>query len=117
MSLLQVSNSTLSQEIVGRRAGLNDLPVWVRLVLGICVMLFVTWSLMIYLTYAQQRDASVAQSRSFAESVNQMTVATITAMMITGVVKERAVFLDQIRNSNDVNDIKVLRFGSVVTQY
>ena len=117
MSLLQVSNSTLSQEIVGRRAGLNDLPVWVRLVLGICVMLFVTWSLMIYLTYAQQRDASVAQSRSFAESVNQMTVATITAMMITGVSKERGVFLDQIRNSNDVNDIKVLRFGSVVTQY
>ena len=59
MSVLQVGNSALSQEIVGRRAGLNDLPVWVRLVVGICVMLFVTWSLMIYLTYAHQRDASI----------------------------------------------------------
>ena len=117
MSLLQVSSSTLSQEIVGRRAGFSGLPVWVRLVVAISVMLIVTWSLMIYLTYAQQRDAAIAQSRSFAESVNQMTVATITAMMIAGVSKERAVFLDQVRNSNDVSDIKVLRFGSVVTQY
>jgi len=117
MSLPPASSSTLGQEIVRRRAGFNNLPVGVRLVVGICVMLFITWSLMIYLTYAQQREASIAQSRSFAESVNQLTVATITAMMITGVAKERAVFLDQMRNSNDVNDIKVLRFGSVITQY
>ena len=107
----------MDQEIVGRHAGFSDLPVWVRLVGAISLMLFVTWSLMIYLTYAQQRDAAIDQSRSFAESVNQMTVATITAMMITGVSKERAAFLDQVRNSNDVRDIKVLRFGSVVAQY
>src|SRR5450759_2349454 len=117
MSLLQVSSSILSQGMIGRRAGLNDLPVWIRLREGIYLMLFVTWSLMVYLTYAHQRDASIAQSRSFAESVNQMTVATITAMMVTGVVKERGVFLDQVRNSNDINDLQVFRGSPVVAKF
>ena len=80
-------------------------------------MLFVTWSLMIYLTYAQRRDASIAQARGFCREREPDDVATITAMMITGVSKDRAVFLDQMRNSNDVNDIKILRFGIVMTQY
>ena len=109
--------NALSQEIVGRRAGLNDLPVWVRLVVGICVMLLVTWSLMVYLTYAHKRDATIAQSRSFTASVNQLTVATITAMMITGVSKERGVYLDQVRNSYDVNDLQVFRGRPVVAKY
>ena len=103
--------------MIGRRAGFNDLPVWIRLREGIYLMLFVTWSLMVYLTYAHQRDASIAQSRSFAESVNQMTVATITAMMVTGVVKERGVFLDQVRNSNDINDLQVFRGSPVVAKF
>jgi methyl-accepting chemotaxis protein len=103
-----------SPVVAGRR---KVLPVWAQLVTAIFAMLFVTWSLMIYLTYAQQRDASIAQSRSFAESVHQMTVATITAMMILDVSNKRDVFLEQIRNTKDVKDIRVFRYGSVVTEY
>jgi methyl-accepting chemotaxis protein len=117
MSLEQAGSSAGRQENVPSRAALSDLPVGVRLVAGIAVALLIVWTLMVYLTYAQQRDASIAQARGFAESVNQMTIATITAMMITDVAKKRAVYLDQIRNTNDINEIKVLRFGSVITQY
>jgi methyl-accepting chemotaxis protein len=99
------------------RTGSGALPLWARLLVSISLMLLLTWSLMIVLTYSARRDGSIVQARDFAQSVNQMTVATITAMMVTGVVKERDVFLDQIRNSIDVNDIRVLRFGPVVTQY
>ena len=100
-----------------RITGLNALPVWARLVIGICVMLVVTWALMIYLTYAQRRDSSIAESREFAESVNQMVMATLTGMMITGVSKDRAVFLDQIRNSNNISGLQVFRYGSTISQY
>ena len=101
----------------GPRIGFGTLPLWARLLVSISIMLVVVWSVMIFLTYSARRDGSITQARNFAESVNQMTVATITAMMLTGVVKEREVFLEQIRNSNDVSDVKVFRFGTVLTQY
>jgi methyl-accepting chemotaxis protein len=117
MSTMQASDAPWTEAGPSRPAVRRKLPVWVRLVLAISVMLAVTWSAMIYLSYVQQREASIAQSRSFAQSVHLMTVAAITAMMITDVAEERGVFLDQVRNSNDVNDIKVLRFGTVIAQY
>ncbi|MFY9329802.1 MAG: hypothetical protein WAO76_17575, partial [Georgfuchsia sp.] len=95
----------------------QSVKIGTKTVVAIGVLLVATWSLMIYLTYAHQRDAAIAQSHEFAESVNQMTVASITAMMITGVSKERAVFLDQIRNSSGIKDIRVLRYGSVIKDY
>jgi len=117
MSTLQASDTPWSDAAPLRPTHRSKVPVWVRLVLAISAMLVVTWSLMIYLTYGQQRDAAIAQSRSFAQSVHLMTVAAITAMMITDVAEERGVFLEQVRNSNDVNDIKVLRYGTVLAQY
>jgi methyl-accepting chemotaxis protein len=38
-------------------------------------------------------------------------------MMVTGVVKERGVFLDQVRNSNDINDLQVFRGSPVVAKF
>ena len=99
------------------RSGFGALPLWGRLQISISLILVVVWSLMILLTYTARRDGSITQAQNFAESVNQMTVATITAMMLTGVSKERGVFLDQIRNSNDVSDIRVFRYGSLISEY
>jgi methyl-accepting chemotaxis protein len=96
---------------------LQSVPLWAKLVTGIGVLLVATWSLMITLAYVQQREAAIAQARDFAESANQMTVATITAMMITKVSNERGVYLDQIRNTRDIKEIKVLRYGSVIAEF
>jgi methyl-accepting chemotaxis protein len=88
----------------------------VRLVAVIATMIGVTTSLFIYLTYADRRAAAIAQARDFAESVNQMTNAALTGMMITG-VSDRAVYLDQVRQSNDIHELQVFRSRSVVAQY
>ncbi len=100
-----------------RHAGGRKLPLWVRLTAAIAVALLLTWSLMIYLTYSQRRDGSIAQAREFTESVSQMTMATLTGLMITNIVGQRAIFLDQIRNSNDIKDLKVFRSAATVAQY
>ena len=97
--------------------GLSKLPLWVRLVAAIGVMLAVTWTVMIVLTYSERREATIRQAHDFAESTNQMVNATLTGMMITGVSKQRAVFLDQVRESNNIKNLRVVRTGSTVTQY
>jgi len=103
--------------IAAPRSGFGALPLWARLQISIALILVVVWSLMIFLTYSARRDGSIEQAHNFAESVNQMTLSTITAMMLTGVVAERGVFLDQVRNSNDVNDVRVFRYGSLVAEH
>src|SRR5512140_3418155 len=120
METAHMTSSTTAASSQGRAVELawqDRLPLWLRLAAAISLALLVTWSIMIYLTYAQRREGSIAQARDFAESVNQMTVATITGMMITGVSKERAVFLAQIKNSNNIKDLEVFRYGSTITQY
>jgi methyl-accepting chemotaxis protein len=72
---------------------------------------------MIYLTYSQRRAGSIAQARDFAESVTQMTVATITGLMIMNVQGQRAVFLDQMKNSSNIRELKVLRHSTIDAQF
>ena len=112
-----MDSTAANQGTISRRSANEDLPVWLKLIVAIGVMLLLTWSLMIYLTYAERRDGSVTQARDFTESVNTMTQATLTGMMITGVSKERAVFLDQIRSSGNISELKVFRFGSIISAY
>ncbi|MBE0621279.1 MAG: methyl-accepting chemotaxis protein [Burkholderiales bacterium] len=99
------------------RWSFSSLPVWARLVAAIGVMLAVSWAITIVLSYAERRESTIEQARDFAESTNQMINATLTGMMITGVSKERAVFLDQVRESNNIKNLKVFRYGSTITQY
>jgi len=99
------------------RTRLSDLPIWVRLGAAIGVLLALSWTTTIVLTYAERRDSTVDQARDFAESVNQMVNAALTGMMITGVSKDEAVFLDQVRETNDIKHLKVFRYGSTITQY
>lgn len=94
-----------------------DVKIWLRLVGITWFALAVAWTGLIYWASAEQRQAAMAQMRNFAESVHQMTVAGLTGMMITGTVGERAVFLDQIRNSHGVTDLRVLRADAVVHQF
>lgn len=100
-----------------KRAEAYKLPLWLRLTLAIALALVIAWSLMIYLTYTQRRAGSIAQAHDFAETVTQMTVATITGLMITNTVDKRAVFLDQMKNSNNIRDLKVFRHRTVIEQY
>ena len=92
-------------------------PVWARLVTAIALMLLLCWTLTITLIYSDQRDAAFREAQGFAESINQMAVAALTGMMISGVIKERAVFLDQVKQSKDVSELRVLRGARIDSQF
>ena len=117
MPVLQTNEPESSQAEIAPRRRFGDLPVWARLMAAICAMLFAMWAVIIVLAYEERWNSSISQARDFAESVNQMTNASLTGMMITGVVKDRGVFLDQVRNSSNINDLQVFRSAQVIAQY
>ena len=57
----------------------------------------------------EQKNNAVEQAQDFALSVHQMTLASLTGMMITGTVGQRAVYFDQVRNADNIKALEVLR--------
>ena len=94
-----------------------DMKIWVRLVAGISIVLMLAWSGVIWWVNLQQQEMGVKQAREFAASVNQMTVAGITGMMITGTIDQRSVYLDQIRQAQNITDLDVLRGEDLIKQF
>src|SRR5690606_35683939 len=91
----------------------SDTPIWVRLTGAIWLMLVLAWgSLIAWETHSNRRNA-VEQAKEFASTINEMTMAGLTGMMITGTVDQRDVFLDQIKELMVVRDLKVLRGEAV----
>lgn len=96
---------------------INDLKIWVRLVAAIWLMLALAWTVMISWAYVEQKEMAAAQAVDFANSVHQMTLAGLTGMMFTGTVAQRAVFLDQIRSSSNLSELRVVRGPAVIKQF
>lgn len=71
----------------------------------------------IYWATQAQKNLAIEQSRDFAMSVHQMTLAGLTGMMITGTIGLRTIFLDQIRETNHIESLKVFRADGVIKQY
>lgn len=96
---------------------LADTPIWVRLTGAIWLMLVLAWGGMIAWETRVNRDTAIDQAKDFAGTVNEMTMAGLTGMMITGTVAQRDVFLDQIKELSVVRDLKVLRGDAVSGVY
>ncbi|MBI5910806.1 MAG: diguanylate cyclase [Betaproteobacteria bacterium] len=96
---------------------LSRFRIWQRFVgLIVLVAIAATVLLAAWASYTQ-RATAIEQTENFALSVHQMALAGLTAMMITGKGGERAVFLDQIRKSNHIKDLRVIRADSVTRQF
>ena len=93
----------------------SDTPIWLRLTGVIWLMMVVAFGSMIAWETRVNRDLAIEQAKDFAGTVNEMTMAGLTGMMITGTVAQRDVFLDQIKELSVVQDLKVIR-GSAVSQ-
>jgi methyl-accepting chemotaxis protein len=93
---------------------LADTPIWLRLTGAIWLMLVLAWGGMIAWETRVNRDTAIEQAKDFAGTVNEMTMAGLTGMMITGTVAQRDVFLDQIKELSVVRDLKVLRGEAVM---
>lgn len=88
---------------------LGDLKIWVRLVVGISVMLVVSLSCIVWFVSMQQQEMGIKQAREFSSSVNQMTVAAMTAMMYSGDMKDRAIYLDQVQKTENISELHLIR--------
>nr|MBL8454582.1 methyl-accepting chemotaxis protein [Zoogloeaceae bacterium] len=88
---------------------LSDTPIWVRLTGVIWLMLVIAWGSMIAWETRSNRENAVRQAEEFARTINEMTMAGLTGMMITGTVAQRDVFLDQIQELSVVRGLRVLR--------
>ena len=80
----------------------NNQKIWVRLVATIWAMLVLLLSAMIIWAYVEQEANAEIQARDFASSVHQMTMASLTAMMMTGSIGQRALYLEQVRNAGSI---------------
>ena len=101
----------------GEMKALKGLKIWVRLVVGLAVVLVLAWAGVIWLVAAQQQAMGIRQARNFAASVHQMTLAALTGMMITGQIAQRAVYLDQVKQEKDIRELKVLRGEGIIKQF
>ncbi len=91
------------------------MKIWVQLLVTIGVSLLVVWSGVIVWQNYVYREVAVDQARGFSHSMHEVTMAGLTSMMVTGTVKDRAIFLDQIKQLNSIRDVRVIR-GEGVTK-
>ena len=98
----------------------RHLPVFsmqARLLVVVLAVAAIAGGAMLAWAVQAQREATIAQARDFAQSVNQVTLGGLTAMMITGTSAQRNVFLDQIEHANSVDSLHVVRGAAVVAQF
>ncbi|OQS26738.1 methyl-accepting chemotaxis protein [Chromobacterium violaceum] len=95
----------------------SDWPIWLRLTGAIWTCLVLAWGGLIAWETQASREIAVEQAKDLAHSMNEMTLAGLTGMMITGTVGQRDVFLDQIRELSAVRDLRVIRGDGVSKQF
>ena len=96
---------------------LRNVKIWIRLVVSILFTVLVCGVGLIHWSTLEQKKLATDQARDFANSLHQMTLAGLTGMMFTGTISSRAIFLDQIKETNHVESLQVFRGAAVVKQY
>ena len=96
---------------------LKNSPIWVRLILAIGSLLVAVGTTLVIWVSAEQERMAIDQSHDFAESVNQMTMAALVFMKTTRTIKRRAIYLDQVKESSGMADLRVVRAQPVVHQF
>ena len=96
---------------------LSDTPVWLRLTAAIWLLLIIVWASFIAWETRVSRDIAIDQSQLFANTINDMTMAGLTGMMINGTIANRAVFLDQIERLDALRELRVLRGDAVSSAF
>ena len=96
---------------------INDLPIWVRLIGVMWLILMPAWTGLIVWAAQEQRQTAIDQAETFTSTLHEMTLAGLTTMMITGTISQRAAFLDQIIELQNVKDLRVVRGENVIKQF
>ena len=95
---------------------LLNLKIWVRLVGAIGAMLVLAWGVMVAWVAYEERALAMHQARDLAASVHQITMANLLFMKVTKTIKKRQLFYEQVRESEGIRDLKVLRGEKVINE-
>ena len=96
---------------------IKNLKIWIRLVGVIWLMLVLAWGGMIFWASNSQRATAIEEAKGFSLAIHQMTMSSLTGMMLTGTIAQRAVFLDQVKQADNITSLKVLRGEAVTKQF
>jgi len=96
---------------------LKNSPIWVRLMMAIGILLIAVGTTLVVWVSAEQESMAISQSHDFAETINQMTMATLVFMKSTKTIKKRAIYLDQVKKSSGLTDMRVVRAEPVIHQF
>lgn len=96
---------------------IQDFPIWVRLVAAMWLIMVPAWTGMIFWAASEQRATAIDEAEAFSETLHEITMAGLTTLMITGMIHQRAEFLDQIVELRNLQDLRVLRGENVAKQY
>ena len=88
-----------------------------RLTIVILVLIAIAGAGVLVWSVSVQKEIATRQAQDFVRSAHQMTLAGLTALMIAGRSEDRAVFLDQIRESENILSLRVVRGEAVRRQY
>ncbi len=99
-------NKTLFQRYKDLKLGTQIISV-----VSICII----FGTIVLSTWAanEQRNTALEQTRDFSENMHQLTMAGLTAMMQAKVIRARRLLMDQIRVSNNIEGLKVIRNKNV----
>jgi diguanylate cyclase (GGDEF)-like protein/PAS domain S-box-containing protein len=109
--------STAGSFRLPEKQNMKNAKIWVRLVAAILLAVMISGAGLVHWATLEQKNLAIEQSKDFAMSVHQMTLAGLTGMMITGTIGLRTIFLDQIKESNHIESLKVFRGDAVVKQF
>ncbi|MCB1175697.1 MAG: hypothetical protein KDK39_19135, partial [Leptospiraceae bacterium] len=95
----------------------QNLKLWLRITIICGVWMTLVGILAIAWIGFEQKRVAIKQAQSFTESVQQLTLAGLTTLMVTGTMENRHIFLEQIMESEGVRDLQVVRGKAVENQY
>ena len=87
----------------------RNIKIWLRLIAAIGGMALFGWGAMVAWSAYEVRSVAMHQAKDLAASVHQITMANLLFMKVTRTIKKRSVFYEQVRQSEAIRDLRVLR--------
>jgi len=88
---------------------LRNVKIWLRLIAALGGMALVGWGVMVGWSAYEVRSVAMHQAKDLAASVHQITMANLLFMKVTRTIKKRSLFYEQVRQSEAIRDLRVLR--------
>lgn len=88
---------------------LYNVKIWIRLVGLLGVLLVAAIGALVYWASAEQARIARSQAEDLARSTHQMTMANLMFMKVTKTIKQRSEYMDQVRQSEAVKDLRIVR--------